>query len=150
MAREVAALTKSKFKSYEPKKIVAGKGIDVSVNVEDKEACPRYMAVAMDGIVVQESPDWVKRRLESCDVRSINNVVDVTNFVMLELGQPMHAFDADVLGPSTRSARSGQVQIVVRGQTKRKRSRRLMRKPTSLIPLCFLLPTATNQWRSRA
>jgi phenylalanyl-tRNA synthetase beta chain len=98
MAREVAALTKSKLKAYEPKKITAGKGIDISVDVEDKGVCPRYMAVAMDGIIVGESPDWVQCRLEACGVRSINNVVDVTNYVMLELGQPMHAFDADVLG----------------------------------------------------
>ncbi|MBI4256716.1 phenylalanine--tRNA ligase subunit beta [Candidatus Uhrbacteria bacterium] len=98
MAREVAALTKSKLKSYEPKKIPVGKGIGLSVKVEDEEACPRYMAVAMDGIVVGASPEWIKRRLEACGVRSINNVVDVTNYVMLELGQPMHAFDADILG----------------------------------------------------
>lgn len=98
MAREVAALTKSKFASYKPKKISAGKGIDITVKIEDEDACPRYMAVAMDGIVVGESPEWVKRRLGSCGVRFINNIVDVTNFVMLELGQPMHAFDADMLG----------------------------------------------------
>ncbi|MBI4592335.1 phenylalanine--tRNA ligase subunit beta [Candidatus Uhrbacteria bacterium] len=98
MAREVAALTKSKLESYEPKKIPVGKGISLSVKVEDASACPRYMAIAMEGIVVGSSPDWMKRRLESCGVRSINNVVDVTNYVMLELGQPMHAFDADVLG----------------------------------------------------
>lgn len=98
MAREVAALTQSRLKSYEPKKITTGKGIDITVDVEDKDGCPRYMAVAMEGILVHESPDWVKHRLEACGVRSINNVVDVTNLVMLELGQPMHAFDADVLG----------------------------------------------------
>jgi phenylalanyl-tRNA synthetase beta chain len=98
MAREMAALTKSKFVSYEPKKISAGRGIDLQVKIEDKEACHRYMAVAMEDVIVGESPAWMKRRLESCGVRSINTVVDVTNYVMLELGQPMHAFDADVLG----------------------------------------------------
>ncbi|MCR4314471.1 MAG: phenylalanine--tRNA ligase beta subunit-related protein, partial [Candidatus Uhrbacteria bacterium] len=86
MAREVAALTKSKLASYEPKKIPTGKGMEIRVKIEDKDACLRYMAVAMEGIVVGESPRWVKRRLEACGVRSINNVVDVTNFVMLELG----------------------------------------------------------------
>ena len=98
MVREVAALTKTKLASYEPKKIAAGKGVSLSVKVEDAAACPRYMAVAMERIVVGDSPEWIKRRLEACGVRSINNVVDVTNYVMLELGQPMHAFDADVLG----------------------------------------------------
>ena len=98
MAREVAALTKSKLTAYVPKKISAGKGMDLKVKIEDQDACPRYMAVAMEGVVVGESPQWMKQRLEACGVRSINNVVDVTNYVMLELGQPMHAFDADVLG----------------------------------------------------
>lgn len=116
MAREVAALTKAKLADYEPKKITAGKGIDLTVKVEDQDACPRYMAVAMEGVAVGESPEWMRRRLEACGVRSINTVVDVTNFVMLELGQPMHAFDADVLGSSICSARSGQeaCKIVVR------------------------------------
>ncbi|TAL50817.1 phenylalanine--tRNA ligase subunit beta [Patescibacteria group bacterium] len=98
MAREVAALTKSKLAKYEPKKITTGKGMNLNVKVEDAQACPRYMAVAMERVIVGESPDWMKHRLEACGVRSINNVVDVTNYVMLELGQPMHAFDADILG----------------------------------------------------
>ncbi len=107
MAREIAALTRSTLKEYKPAKITAGKGIDLSVNIEDPELCPRYMAVALEGIVVGPSPEWLRNRLSACGVRSINNVVDVTNFVMLELGQPMHGFDADVLG-------GDKVKIVVR------------------------------------
>jgi phenylalanyl-tRNA synthetase beta chain len=98
MAREIAALTRSVLKEYKPTKITAGKGISLSVDVQDQELCPRYMAVALKGIVVGPSPEWLRNRLSACGVRSINNVVDVTNFVMLELGEPMHAFDADVLG----------------------------------------------------
>ncbi len=119
MAREVAALTRSKLANYEPKKIPVGKGVGLSVKVEDAEACPRYMAVAMDGIVVGASPDWMKRRLEACGVRSINNVVDVTNYVMLELGQPMHGFDADILGDKivVRAAHPKEKMTALDGKT---------------------------------
>lgn len=141
MAREVAVLTKSRLAQYEPKDIPAGKGIDITVKMQDKDACPRYMAVAMEGIVVGESPEWVKRRLESCGVRSINNVVDVTNFVMLELGQPMHAFDADVLDPSTRPVRSGQVacKIVVRRAKAKEKITALDQKTYQLDPEMLLI-----------
>ncbi|PJE77202.1 phenylalanine--tRNA ligase subunit beta [Candidatus Uhrbacteria bacterium CG10_big_fil_rev_8_21_14_0_10_48_16] len=98
MAREISALTKASLNVYKPKTIAPGKGMTLNVSVENTDLCPRYMAVAMEGIHVEASPRWLQRRLEACGVRSINNVVDVSNFVMLELGQPMHAFDADVLG----------------------------------------------------
>ncbi|MEI6510901.1 MAG: phenylalanine--tRNA ligase subunit beta, partial [Candidatus Uhrbacteria bacterium] len=83
----------------------------LSVSVSDSMLCPRYRAVALDGIVVAPSPAWLRARLSSCGIRSINNVVDVTNFVLLELGQPMHAFDADKIG-------SDSIGIVVRSATK--------------------------------
>jgi len=82
--------------------------VDLTVSIADPALCPRYRAVALDGIVVAPSPAWLRARLSSCGVRSINNVVDVTNFVMLELGQPMHAFDADKIG-------GDKIEIVVRG-----------------------------------
>lgn len=64
-----------------------------SVAIEDPELCPRYTASVITGVTIGPSPVWLKRRLESVGIRSINNVVDVTNFVMMELGQPLHAFD---------------------------------------------------------
>ena len=65
----------------------------VSVSVEDSERCPRYVGITIRGVKVGPSPAWLRRRVESAGMRSISNVVDVTNFVMWELGQPLHAFD---------------------------------------------------------
>ncbi len=67
------------------------------VSIEEPDLCPRFTAHVIDGVRVGASPEWMQRRLELCGVRSINNIVDVTNYVMLELGQPMHAFDLDCL-----------------------------------------------------
>jgi len=69
----------------------------LEIKVEDKEACPRYMAVRVDGIEVKESPDWLKERLIAVNQKPINNIVDLTNYVMLECGQPLHAFDASLI-----------------------------------------------------
>jgi phenylalanyl-tRNA synthetase beta chain len=65
----------------------------VSVRIEDSELCPRYAARVIKGVKVGPSPDWLRSTLEKVGIRSINNVVDVTNYVMLEIGQPLHAFD---------------------------------------------------------
>jgi len=110
MAREVAALFRAPLKRDEPPAVKAGKGYSLSVKVEDSALCPRYMAVAMDGVVVASSPAWLRNRLLSCGVRSVSNVVDVTNYVLLELGQPMHAFDADRISGNivVRRAKKGE------------------------------------------
>jgi len=68
--------------------------LDIGVAIQDPEACPRYTGVTLSGIIVRESPAWMKNRLTAAGLRPINNIVDITNFVMLETGQPLHAFDA--------------------------------------------------------
>ena len=99
IAREVAALAGSSVAAVKPK-IVPGEG-DInnaaSIRVEEPLLCPRYTARLIRGVKIGPSPAWLEQRLESVGIRSINNVVDVTNFVMMELGQPLHAFDFNLL-----------------------------------------------------
>ena len=69
----------------------------IQVRVEAPELCPRYTGLTIRNVKVQESPDWLQNKLRTVGIRPINNVVDVTNFVLMEVGQPMHAFDADMI-----------------------------------------------------
>jgi phenylalanyl-tRNA synthetase beta chain len=74
---------------------------DWQVIIEDKNACPRYSAVVLEQVKIGESPDYIKQRLKSLGINLINNVVDITNYVMLEMGQPLHAFDAEKIAHRT-------------------------------------------------
>lgn len=69
--------------------------LPVKVSIENKEACQRYAGVSIKGVTVKESPDWLKKRIKSIGLRPINNIVDITNFILHETGQPLHAFDLD-------------------------------------------------------
>ena len=95
IAREIAAITGAKLTGVDSSLDETGDPIadSLKVTVEETELCPRYSARVIKGLTVKESPDWLKRRLEGRDIRPINNVVDATNYVLIELGQPLHAFD---------------------------------------------------------
>lgn len=85
------ALTKPAVDGFK----VDNHNLDIKVQIENTEACPRYTGVSIQNVTVQESPDWLKQALSTIGLRPINNIVDVTNFVLHECGQALHAFDAD-------------------------------------------------------
>lgn len=119
MAREVAVLFDKRLKDYKIKRFKSGNGVDLQVKVEDKKLCPRYMAIAVNGVKVAPSPQWLQSRLMSVGVRPINNIVDITNYVMLDLGQPMHSFDAERLQRTkiiVRRAKNGEKFVTLDGQ----------------------------------
>ena len=91
----------------------------VRVVIEDADACGRFLGAVIKGVRIGPSPEWLKRPLEAVGLRSINNVVDATNYVMLELGQPLHAYDlATLRGPAViaRPARNGEKVVTLDGQ----------------------------------
>lgn len=71
--------------------------LPIAIEVENTEACPRYCAVTISGVEVKDSPEWLKEKLEIIGIRPINNIVDITNYIMMAYGQPLHCFDADMI-----------------------------------------------------
>lgn len=71
------------------------RNLDIPVEIVDADACPRYSGVSISGVTIKDSPAWMKNRLTAIGIRPINNIVDITNYVLMETGQPLHAFDAD-------------------------------------------------------
>src|ERR1700690_1292971 len=112
IAREIAALTGNPLRIPELKiKSEKIKNEDlVAVRIEDAERCPRYTARVVKGVKIGPSPDWLRSTLEKVGIRSISNVVDVTNYVMLEIGEPLHAFDYHLIA----KGKDGKPTIVVR------------------------------------
>jgi phenylalanyl-tRNA synthetase beta chain len=113
MAREVAAIYRLPLKAVQPKlKESAEKAADAArVEIEAPELCGRFTARVLRGVKVQPSPDWLRQRLEAIGQNSINNIVDITNYVMFDLGQPQHAYDLDKLSEHrivVRRARAGE------------------------------------------
>ncbi|MEK7165109.1 MAG: phenylalanine--tRNA ligase subunit beta, partial [Patescibacteria group bacterium] len=102
LAREVTALFGRKIQDtrYKIQESTKKTSTVLSVEVKDKDLCPKYMARVIEDVVVGSSPLWLQNKLRQVGIKSINNVVDVTNYVLMELGQPLHAFDFDLLFPS--------------------------------------------------
>ena len=99
VARDLAALFNIDLKIPDIKLVESQKSISefASVEIEDEVNCPRYSAKVLRGVTVKESPEWLKKKLTNIGLRPINNIVDVTNYIMYETGQPLHAFDLDKL-----------------------------------------------------
>lgn len=97
MAREIAALYNLKLKKYTLKEFDTENREKINIQNDDQKICSRYLAISLENISVKESPEWLKNHLLAVGLKPINNIVDITNYVMLDIGQPMHAFDADTL-----------------------------------------------------
>lgn len=120
LAREVAAILGKPLRNpVDTLRLPEGPAA-IEVSIEDFDLCPRYSALTFDNVVVQPSPLWLQYRLQSIDLNPISNLVDVTNFVMAEIGEPMHAFDRDTLNGNTifaRPARDGEVITALNTET---------------------------------
>jgi phenylalanyl-tRNA synthetase beta chain len=164
IAREIAALTGNRLKLPEtgiasgPISVAdapAGSTVDnyVAVRIEDPELCPRYMVRVVRGVKIGPSPDWLRSTLEKVGIRSINNVVDVTNYVMLETGQPLHAFDYHLIAKE-RAVQRPAGESWARQQTHNhhsaapeppKSSRRSMASNAKSLPRTFLSLTKKRE-----
>jgi phenylalanyl-tRNA synthetase beta chain len=130
IAREVAAITNSAF-SVERLADRKKKNLKLSairyplsaktlrIEIEDKKDCPLYTAKIIKGVKVEPSPSWLRDRLELIGCRSVNNIVDITNYILFELGEPLHAFDLDKLsqgGIFIRRAKDGEKMVTIDGE----------------------------------
>jgi phenylalanyl-tRNA synthetase beta chain len=119
VAREVSAATGAPFRAPEAMAPTGVSSGDWSVDIEDADDCPRYGALVIEGVVVGPSAPWMRQRLLAAGVRPISNVVDATNYVLLERGHPQHAFDADKLTGhrvGVRRARPGESLVTLDGK----------------------------------
>lgn len=118
IAREVAAITKGKFKFPNPQPNIPTTGEQIKVEVKDDKLCPRFSALIIENVKVEQSPDWLKDRLQAVGHGTHNNIVDVTNYVMAEIGQPMHAFDKNLIdgGLTIRMAKKGEKLTTLDGK----------------------------------
>jgi phenylalanyl-tRNA synthetase beta chain len=99
IAREVAALYKRplRYPLAQEKLTVSPDAVPYKIEIRDPDLCPRYVGLVLGGIRVGTSPAWLQQRLEAAGMRPLNNIVDITNYVLLEMGHPLHAFDFDIL-----------------------------------------------------
>ena len=122
LAREAAAILNEKFLYHEPKpnlNIKSKHNYSLKVKVQEPKLCPRYSAIVMSEVKVEASPLWMQQRLLASGLRPINNLVDITNYVLLEFGQPMHVFDYEKLQGSEiniRLAKNGEKILALDGK----------------------------------
>lgn len=121
VAREVGAILNKKVKIPPVKVKEAGESVKtaVKITIKDKDMCPRYMARVIKGVSIKPSPEWMQEKLAACGMRAVNNVVDITNYVLLEMGQPLHAFDLELLKDKTlivRKAAKGEKMTTIDGE----------------------------------
>ncbi|WP_312139057.1 phenylalanine--tRNA ligase subunit beta [Sphingobacterium sp.] len=118
VARDLAAYFKIPVNAVEVDDVIAGSETGTAVRVDSYADAPRYAGVNITGIRVAESPEWLKNKLNAIGVRSINNIVDVTNYILHDLGQPLHAFDADKVAGNqviVRKAAEGEIFVTLDG-----------------------------------
>ena len=108
MAREVAAILGKRLKDPIDESLLPEGDAEIQVEIEDFELCPRYSALTFDNLRIGPSPIWMQYRLESIGLNAISNTVDVTNYILSEIAQPMHAFDRDALNGETIFARGAR------------------------------------------
>lgn len=111
IARELAAIINAPQPNVELAELATVPRDDALVTIEDEALCPRYALAIIENVTIGPSPSWLQRRLEAAGMRPVNNVVDASNYVMVEIGQPTHPFDADTLSEGrvvVRGARSGE------------------------------------------
>ena len=116
LAREVAAILRKPLRDPVNMKLLPAGAGDIEVSIADLDLCPRYSGLTFENLTVQQSPLWLQWRLEAIDLNPINNIVDVTNFVMAEISEPMHAFDRDALAGNTifiRPAKPGESTVLL-------------------------------------
>jgi phenylalanyl-tRNA synthetase beta chain len=120
MAREVAAITGQSLRDPVRSDLLPQGAPAIRVEIQDYALCPRYSALLFEAAEVKPSPLWLQARLERIGLNPINNIVDVTNYILAELPQPMHAFDADKLAGGTifvRTSRAGEKVAALNGET---------------------------------
>lgn len=119
VARELQALTGIKYKKPTVEKIDARGSMRVDISIDNLQACPRYAGITISSVDVKDSPDWLKKLLKSIDLKPINNIVDISNFIQHEIGQPLHVFDYDKIQDHKiipRFAKSGEKLTTLDGE----------------------------------
>lgn len=152
LARELAAYFRMPLKAEAPAAPQEAAPCAVALEVRAPQACPRYAGRLLEGLRVGPSPAWLKARLESVGLRSVNNVVDATNFILMDMGQPLHAFDADMLEGGkivVRWAAAGESLKALDGQTYALSEKCLViadaRKPAAIAGVMGGLETAVTE-----